>query len=211
MEECYVDGCVESLVFGISKETGKMETVLSLSLGIGLSAACGFRVFVPLLVMSIAAKAGHLILAPGYEWVATYPALIALAAATFLEIAGYYIPWVDNALDTVATPASIIAGIVVMASIVTGMSPFLKWTLAVIMGGGAAGLTQIATTVTRVTSTTVTAGLGNFIISTVETFVSFTLSILAIGVPILGAIAVVAILSYIARKYISGSAEGSAP
>ena len=188
-----------------------METVLSLSLGIGLSAACGFRVFVPLLVMSIAAKAGHLILAPGYEWVATYPALIALAAATILEIAGYYIPWVDNALDTIATPASIIAGIVVMASIVTGMSPFIKWTLAVIMGGGAAGLTQIATTMTRAASTTVTAGLGNFIISTVESFVSFTLSVLAIGVPILGAIAVVAILSYIVRKYFGRSAEGSAP
>ena len=188
-----------------------METLISIIVGFGLSVACGFRVFVPLLVMSIATKSGHLTLAPGFEWIGTYPVLIAFATATALEISGYYVPWVDNVLDTAATPVSIVAGIVVMASTVSGISPFLKWALAVIAGGGTAGVVQIATSMTRTASTTVTAGLGNFIISTVEAFVSFTLSILAVGVPILGAIAVVAILSYIARKYFGRLAEGSAP
>src|SRR6266446_2543792 len=104
-----------------------METLLSIFVGIGLSAACGFRVFVPLLVMSIAAASGHLTLAQGFQWIGSYPALVAFSVATLLEIAGYYIPWVDHFLDAVATPAAIIAGTIVTASMVSGMSPFLKW------------------------------------------------------------------------------------
>src|SRR2546425_12995559 len=104
-----------------------METILSICLGIGLSAACGFRVFVPLLVMSIASLSGHLTLAHGFEWIGTYPALITFSVATCLEIGGYYIPWVDNLLDTIASPAAVIAGTVVMAALVSDLSPLLKW------------------------------------------------------------------------------------
>src|SRR6516162_6641024 len=104
-----------------------MDTVLSVCLGIGLSAACGFRVFVPLLVMSIANLSGNLTLAHGFEWIGTYPALITFSVATALEIGGYYIPWLDHLLDTIATPAAIVAGTVVTASMVTDLSPFLKW------------------------------------------------------------------------------------
>src|SRR5947209_5055832 len=98
------------------------STLLSICLGIGLSAACGFRVFVPLLVMSIASLSGHLSLAPGFAWIGTYPALLTFAVATILEIAGYYIPWLDHALDILASPAAIVAGTVATASVVTGMS-----------------------------------------------------------------------------------------
>jgi len=83
-----------------------METLFSVSAGVGLSAACGFRVFVPLLVMSIASLSGHLPLAHGFEWIGTYPALVSFAVATCVEVLGYYIPWVDHALDTIATPAA---------------------------------------------------------------------------------------------------------
>src|SRR5947207_9861715 len=114
-----------------------METLLAISLGIGLSAACGFRVFVPLLVMSVASLSGHLTLAPGFQWIGTYPALVTFSAATVVEIGGYYIPWVDHLLDTMATPAAIVAGTVVTAAMVSNMSPMLKWTLAAIAGGGA--------------------------------------------------------------------------
>src|SRR6476620_10855855 len=103
-----------------------METLLSICLGIGLSAACGFRVFVPPLIMSIAALSGHLSLAHGFEWIGSYPALIAFSVATCLEVSGYYIPWVDHLLDTIATPAAIVAGAVITASMVADMSPFLK-------------------------------------------------------------------------------------
>src|SRR5579864_4751189 len=145
-----------------------METFLSICVGIGLSAASGFRVFVPLLVMSIASLSGHLTLAHGFEWIGTYPAMTAFAVATCLEIAGYYVPWLDHLLDTMATPAAIVAGTIVTASAVADMSPFLKWTLAVIAGGGAAGLVQSATVVTRGASAVTTGGLANPVVSTFE-------------------------------------------
>src|SRR5947208_5493404 len=145
-----------------------METLLSICLGIGLSAACGFRVFVPLLVMSVASISGHLTLAHGFEWIGSYPALITFSVATFAEIAGYYIPWVDHLLDTIATPAAIIAGTIITASMVSGMSPFLKWTLAIIAGGGTAGLVQGTTVVARGLSTASTGGLANPLFATIE-------------------------------------------
>src|SRR5262245_45624492 len=122
-----------------------MELALSICLGIGLAAACGFRVFVPLLGVSMAALAGHVQLAEGVAWVGTWPALVCFLTATILEIGAYYIPWLDNLLDTIATPAAVVAGTIAMGSVVTDMSPLLKWTLALIAGGGTAGLIQSAT------------------------------------------------------------------
>src|SRR5206468_2741563 len=145
-----------------------METVLSICVGIGLSAACGFRVFVPLLIMSIASLSGHLTLAHGFEWIGSWPALVSFAVATCVEIAGYYIPWVDNLLDTIASPAAVIAGTLITASLVTDVSPFLKWTLAIIAGGGVAGMVQGTTVVARGASSAGTGGLGNPLLATIE-------------------------------------------
>jgi hypothetical protein len=162
-----------------------MEILLSICLGIGLSAACGFRVFVPLLVMSIASLAGHLHPAHGFEWIGSYPAFIAFSVATAVEIAAYYIPWVDHLLDTLATPAAVVAGTVVTASLVTDMSPFLRWTLAVIAGGGAAGLVQATTVATRGASLVTTGGLANPVVATLELAGSVVTSVLALFVPVL--------------------------
>ena len=175
------------------------ETVLSLLVGVALAAACGFRVFVPLLVMSVASYAGHLGLSPGFAWIGSIPALFAFTLATALEIAGYYLPWVDHLLDIVATPAAIVAGIVVMASSVTGMSPFLQWTLAIIAGGGVAGLVQAFTGVTRLTSTATTGGIGNPAVSTAEAGSSITLSILAVVLPVVAAALVFIVLFFAIR------------
>lgn len=176
-----------------------METLMSVMLGIGLSAACGFRVFVPLLAMSIASLSGHLTLAHGFEWVGSYPALVMFSVATCLEIAGYYIPWLDHLLDTMATPAAIVAGVMVSASLVTGMSPLLKWTLAVIAGGGAAGLVQGATVVTRGASTATTGGLGNPVVATLELAGSVIMSVLAITVPVAAVAVLVVFLTILGR------------
>lgn len=162
-----------------------METILSLLIGIGLSAACGFRVFVPLLVVSIASHSGHLTLAKSFSWMGSDAALIAFAVATALEIAAYYVPWLDNLLDSIASPAAVVAGTIITASLITDMSPFLKWTLAVIAGGGAAGLVQSATVVTRGASTVGTGGLANPILATAELGGSAITSLGALVVPAL--------------------------
>jgi hypothetical protein len=170
------------------------EILLSVLVGVGLSAACGFRIFVPPLVMSLAALSGHLTLVPGFEWIGTYPALLAFAMATVLEIAGFYIPWVDHLLDLIASPAAVVAGIMVMASTVTGMSPFFRWTLAIIAGGGIAGTVQAVTGLARMASTATTAGIGNPVVATVEAGSSIALSVMAIVIPLVGIVALALIL-----------------
>ncbi len=161
-----------------------METLLGIAVGIGLSAACGFRVFVPLLVINIASLTGHLHLAPGFAWMGNSYATVAFATATIVEALGYYIPWLDHFLDIVATPAAIIAGVVATASMVTDISPFLKWTLALIAGGGIAGLVQGATVTLRAKSLVSTAGAGNPLVSTLEFAGSIIVALLAILAPI---------------------------
>ena len=94
----------------------------------------------------MAAQTGHLTLAGGFDWIGSKPALVVFAAATLLEVLAYYVPWIDNLLDVVAGPAAVVAGIVITASVVTDVDPLLRWSLAVIAGGGAAAATQGATT-----------------------------------------------------------------
>ena len=177
-----------------------MDTILSVALGIGLSAACGFRIFVPLLVISGAAYAGHVNLSPGFEWIGTLPALVAFGTATILEILAYYIPWLDQLLDTIATPAAVVAGIVASASVFTDISPLLRWILALIGGGSIAGLVQGATAFTRLKSTAFTGGLGNPVLSTAELFGSVITSVMALLAPV---VCVVVILSGIALVFVS--------
>ncbi len=168
-----------------------METTLSILIGLGLAAACGFRVFVPLLVAGIAFRAGHLQFASGFEWMGSDAALIAFGLATALEVGGYYIPWLDHFLDTVATPAAVVAGTLVAASMITDTEPFLRWTLAAIAGGGLAGLVQTGTVVTRGLSTATTGGLANPVVATAELGGSVAASVLALIVPLAVILAVV--------------------
>jgi hypothetical protein len=174
-----------------------VDTVLSLLIGLGLAAACGFRVFVPLLIMSLASRAevGHLALSGHFAWIGSTPALIAFSVATLLEIAGYYIPWVDNLLDTVATPTAIVAGVLVTASSMTAdVSPFLKWTLAVVAGGGTTAVFQGITSMARHVSSFTTGGLGNPVLATAEAGSSALLAVLAITLPVLAFVLVVGLL-----------------
>lgn len=177
-----------------------MDTVLSAMIGVGLAAACGFRVFVPMLVVSLAARVGEFQLSEGFSWLASYPAMIAFAIATLLEIAGYYIPWVDNLLDAVASPTAVIAGVVLAASAMGEANPFLRWTLAILAGGGAAGVVQGLTATVRQLSTFTTGGLGNPLVATAEAGGSALLSVLAITVPVVAVLAVVLLLVFGVRK-----------
>ena len=107
-------------------------------------------------------------LAAGFEWIGTSPALVAFAVATVLEVCAFYVPWLDHALDVIAAPAAVVAGILATASVVTDVSPFAKWSLAVIAGGGIAGTLQSGSIVARAASGAMTGGLGNFAVATVE-------------------------------------------
>ena len=159
------------------------DLALSIALGVGLAAAVGMRVFLPLMVVSLAAYSGHLTLSSGFTWLGTPPALVMLSVAAALEILGYYIPGLDNLLDAIATPAALIAGTVVSAAVMTDLPPLVKWSTAVIAGGGAAGLTQTLTALLRAKSTLLTGGLGNPVIASGELGGALTLSMLALAAP----------------------------
>lgn len=160
-----------------------MDTVLSLLVGLGLAAACGFRVFVPVLVLSIASRAGMATLGSDWQWLSSTPALIALSTASVLEITGYWVPWLDHLLDTIATPAAIIAGSIVAATQMTDLDPMLKWSAAIIAGGGLAGAVQFATVAVRAASTATSGGLANPVVSTTETALAGVASIGAMTIP----------------------------
>ncbi len=169
------------------------DTLMAIALGIGLSAASGFRAFVPLLVASLAARGGYLTLSPGMEWIATDAALAAFAIATGLEIAAYYTPWLDNLLDVIATPAAVLAGMVLMVAVLPDLPPALRWGLAIIAGGGAAGVIQTLTVLLRLKSTALTGGLGNPIVATGELIGAIVVSLLALLAPLAGLILAVAL------------------
>jgi hypothetical protein len=178
-----------------------LDLPISVALGVGLAAATGFRIFLPMLIMSIAAYTGHLPIDARFAWLATPSALAMLAVATLAEILAYYIPAVDNLLDTLAAPASMVAGIVASAAVMTDLPPIVKWTAAVIAGGGIAGLTQGMTTIVRAKSTILTGGVGNPVISTVELGGALLVSILALAAP-LAALAVVILFLWIAMRFV---------
>ena len=161
-----------------------MEVIIALCLGITLSAACGFRVFVPPLALSLAAMYGHFPLSEGFAWIGTTEAAIAFTIATLFEVSAYYIPFVDNLLDTIQVPVAVGIGTVMTAATLGHTDPVLQWTLAAIAGGGAAGLTGTLASLTRLASTGVTGGLGNFIVATIEAVGSISLSILGLSFPL---------------------------
>ena len=177
-----------------------IEVLLSLAIGVGLAAAVGFRVFVPFTVISLAALSGYLELAPGFDWIGSYPALLVFSVATVVEIAAYYIPWVDNLLDSIATPAAIVAGAVITASVVGDVSPLLRWSLAAIAGGGVAAAVQSGTVLLRGTSSTVTGGLGNFAVSSSELLGSVLTSLLAVFLPLVAVTGIAVLFVVVAQR-----------
>jgi Domain of unknown function (DUF4126) len=177
------------------------DLILSIALGIGLASAVGFRVFLPLLVLSVAAYCGHLTLSSGFAWLGSAAAIVMLAVAALVEILAYYIPGVDNLLDAIAAPAALIAGTVVAAAVMTDLPPIVKWTTAVIAGGGAAGLTQGLTSLLRAKSTIMTGGLANHVLATGEWGGALLVSLLALASPVL-AVALVAAFCWFAIRLV---------
>jgi hypothetical protein len=179
-----------------------MDLVLAICAGIGLAAACGLRVFIPLFVTGLAAHFGHLHPPGGLDWVGSTPALVMFAVATVLEVVGYYVPWLDHALDTITSPGAVVAGVLVAAAAMPDLHPAVRWSAAVVAGGGPAAVVQAGSVLTRGLSGATTAGVGNPVVSTVEWVLAVILSVLAVVVPILAALVVVLFLIWAVRKIV---------
>ena len=160
------------------------EVFIAIAIGIGLSASCGFRVFIPMLVASIAAKAGIFPLNEGFQWLGSWPAILCFGTAAIIEILAYYIPFVDNLLDAITTPLAIVAGTLMLTSVIPIDNDLLKWTTGFIAGGGAAATVQGWTVLTRLASSKLTGGTGNPVMATGEHVAAAGTSILSLFIPI---------------------------
>ncbi|MAP79491.1 MAG: hypothetical protein CL526_00235 [Aequorivita sp.] len=178
-----------------------LELFISIFLGVGLAAAVGFRVFLPLLALSLAGYLSYIPLNESWQWLGSLTAVITLSIATIVEVCGYYIPWIDNVLDTIALPLATLAGTVVIVATVSEVSPFVTWALAIIAGGGTAAVIKGNSAAARLTSTSTTGGLANPVLTTVETGISGFMAIASIFIPILAFIFVILLFIIIFRFY----------
>jgi hypothetical protein len=177
------------------------EIITAVAIGIGLSASCGFRVFVPMLVASIAAKMGIFPVNEGFQWLAGWPAIISFGTATVAEILAYYIPFIDNLLDTITTPMAVGGGTLLLTSVLPIDNEFLKWAAGFLFGGGAAATIQGGTVLTRLASTKLTAGAGNSVVATGEHAAAFGTSFLAVVFPLVIAALIILLTIYFITKY----------
>jgi hypothetical protein len=175
------------------------DTLLAIALGIGLAAAVGLRIFLPLLLLSVAARMGWVSLSVDFSWLAGSAALITLTVASVVEVAAYYVPGLDHALDVIAAPLALAAGALVMAAVVTDLPPHVKWAVAIIAGAGAAGLTQVTSTAVRAKSGLLSAGLANPLVATAELGGAAGLSLLAIFLPVAALFVVVLLVMLLWR------------
>ncbi|HLT52587.1 MAG TPA: DUF4126 domain-containing protein [Flavobacteriaceae bacterium] len=177
------------------------ETIISIFLGVGLAASVGFRVFLPLFVLSLAAHFELWQLNESWLWVGSLSAVIILGVATLVEVSAYYIPVVDNFLDSIAVPLAAVAGTAVMVSTVADLSPVITWALAIIAGGGTAAAISGTTSAARLTSTATTAGFANPVVATLETGTSLVMSVLSVFLPVLAFILALVILVLLFRFF----------
>jgi len=180
-----------------------IDWITSACIGVGLATCCGFRVFVPLLIGSVATRFGLIDTMNGFEWLSDWPALLGLSVATIFELAAYYIPWLDNALDTVATPVSIAAGTLLSTSFLNIDTPILQWGLGLMLGGSSAGIVQAGTSLLRLGSTATTGGLGNPAVATGENIASVGLSILTVLLPLVAVIIIAVVLIFVITQLLT--------
>ena len=160
-----------------------MDTIVAILVGLGLAAACGLRVFLPLLVMSVSSHLGVIDLGADWAWAGSWPAIIALGVAAAFEVAAYWIPWLDHALDVIAGPCAVVAGTLAAAAQFGDVDPMIRWASALIAGGGLAATVKATAMTARTASTATTGGIGNPVVSTVESLLAAAASIVAVIAP----------------------------
>lgn len=191
-----------------------MELLVSICMGIGLAAACGLRVFLPLVALALGTKLGIVSPGAGWEWIGSTAAVVGLSVAAAVEIAGYSIPWVDHALDALATPMAVVAGAfaaLATMGVVSDLPPMVSHGAALLTGGAAAGAVQATSVAARAASTMTTGGVLNPLVSMVENALGAVLSFLAVVLPVLAGLALLAVALVLVRRWTRRPALAAVP
>jgi len=176
--------------------------ISAIALGIALSACCGFRIFIPMLVASVAAYNHWFGFSPDMQWLGSGTAILCFGTAAIIEVAAYYFPFLDNILDAMATPLAIAAGTLLAFAILPGgqSEPLLRWVAALIAGGATAGTIHVGTGLLRLFSTKATLGTGNPVLASGENAVAISASILSFVVPVIIASILLLVVIWIGYK-----------
>lgn len=175
------------------------DILIPVLMGIALAAATGLRAFLPLFVLSLAARADLVQLSPSFDWIESMPALIALGVAVVLEILSDKIPVVDNVLDQIGGYIKPVAATVLASSLFTSMDPLFAIVLGLIAGAAPAAAVHSAKSAIRLGSTAFTFGSGNFFLSILDDLFSFLGSIIAVLAPFLAAALAIFLIAIIWR------------
>jgi hypothetical protein len=185
---------------------GVETTVIAALMGISLASASGFRVFLPPFLLSLAVRTDTLITLDlsdtEFAFFDSNAAVLILGIACLVEFGAYYVPWLDNLLDTIASPAAVLSGIGMTSMVLVGSDPIMQWSFAIIAGGGSAGVIQATTVIVRGLSSTLTLGFGNSFIASGENIASLVLTIAALIAPILAAIFAIIVITVLVRQAI---------
>ena len=176
----------------------------NIAMGIALSACAGFRVFIPMLAGAVAGHFQIISLPADMQWLSSRHAIALFGTAAIAEVGAYYIPFIDNLLDTIATPLSVAAGTVLASSILplSDLEPALRWGVGLLAGGSAAGVIQLGTGLLRLFSSKATAGTGNMVVATTENAAAVSGSALAFFIPVIVAVLLVALIGWIILKLV---------
>jgi hypothetical protein len=176
--------------------------ITTIAMGIALSATAGFRVFVPMLAAAVAGHFNIMHLPADMAWLSSWTSIICFATASIAEIGAYYIPFIDNLLDTIATPLSVAAGTLLAFSIlpVSSQEPIVRWGLAFLAGGSTAGTIQLGTGLLRLLSSKTTVGTGNVVVASTENVAAISSSLLSFVIPVILALLLLVLCSWIVIK-----------
>ena len=179
-------------------------TILAALMGLSLASASGFRVFLPPFLLSIAVRTDTLVNLDlsdtSFAIFDSNAAVLVLGIACLAEFAAYYVPWLDNLLDTIATPAAVLSGVGMSSMVLVGTDPIMQWSFAIIAGGGSAGIIQLTTVAIRGLSSTLTLGFGNSFVASGENIASVVLTIAALLAPLIAAIFAIIIIILLVRQ-----------
>ena len=177
--------------------------IMGASTGIGLAAASGFRVFLPPFLLSVWFKLGLMdvdLEGSDFEFLSSDMSLIVMGSASLMEILAYKVPFLDNALDAVATPLAGLAGVTVVAITLQGTDPAIQWAFAIIAGGSTSIGIQSATVAGRGLSSVASLGVANPIFSMVEDIFSLLIVLIALLAPFMALIGILFALGILVRR-----------
>lgn len=179
--------------------------------GLGLATSSGLNAYIPLLVLGLLDRFTPVVdLGPGFDWLSNGWILGILAVLLVIELLADKFPAVDSindAIQTVVRPTSggivfgsaatsEIAGLAAGTLTVTDPEAVAGWQtwVPVITGIVVALVVHLTKSLTRPVANTATAGTAAPVLSTGEDIVAAGLSLLAIFIPILVVLAVIALV-----------------